>query len=253
MVGINVAKAISFSLGVPLIPVNHILAHLYASFLVKEPRLPAIGLVVSGGHTELYYIREFNDLELLGKTRDDACGEAFDKVAKILGLGFPGGPLIEKWAKKGKQKIPFKCAKLKNSLDFSFSGIKTAVLYYVKKKMANSNHPSERKSGLMENEISDLCASFQEIVFEVLVEKARQACIMKRVRSLILGGGVSANSLLRERMETMAKKEAIEVFFPPPELSVDNAAMVAGLGYRLSKLEKIKSDYSLEPKPVLEI
>ncbi|MFN7170641.1 MAG: tRNA (adenosine(37)-N6)-threonylcarbamoyltransferase complex transferase subunit TsaD, partial [Candidatus Omnitrophota bacterium] len=228
--------------------INHLLAHLYASFMVKDslPKLPAIGFVISGGHTELFYIKEFNDAELLGKTRDDACGEAFDKVAKILGLGFPGGPFIEKWAKQGKDKIPFKCARLKNSLDFSFSGIKTAVLYYVKKIAPNDKQ-------LTGNEIADICASFQEKIVEVLVEKAQQACIMKRVKSLILGGGVVANTLLRKRMEEMAKKEAIKVFFPPFELCMDNAAMVAGLGYRLYKLEKIKSDYSLEPKPVSEI
>ncbi|MCM8783355.1 MAG: tRNA (adenosine(37)-N6)-threonylcarbamoyltransferase complex transferase subunit TsaD [Candidatus Omnitrophica bacterium] len=248
MIGLNVAKTISFSLNIPLIPVNHILAHLYAPFLTKgfKPQFPAIGLVVSGGHTELFYIKEFNVLRLLGKTRDDACGEVFDKVAKILGLGFPGGPAIEEWAKKGNSRIKFKCASFKDSLDFSFSGIKTAVLYHVKKITANG-------TPLTVNEISDICASFQESIFSVLVEKARQACIMKKTRRLILGGGVTANSYLRERLNEMAKRERIEIFFPRRELCMDNAAMVAGLGYRLYKLDNIKTDYSLEPKPVIEL
>ncbi len=134
MVGLNLAESLSFSLGVPLVGVNHLAAHLYAPFLGPEkPELPAVGLVVSGGHTELVFIRSFNNIELLGRTRDDACGEAFDKVARILGFGFPGGPLVDQLARQGKgDKIRFKCGHFKDSLDFSFSGIKTAVLYYVR-------------------------------------------------------------------------------------------------------------------------
>ena len=248
MVGLNVAKAISFSLKIPLIPINHIVAHLYACFLNKDtyPELPSIGLVVSGGHTELFYIKEFNELKLLGKTRDDACGEAFDKVAKILGLGFPGGPVIEERAKKGKSRIKFKCAKFKDSLDFSFSGIKTAVLYYVKKITQDGKR-------LSEEEINDICASFQEKVFEILVENARRACIMRKTKTLILGGGVVANSYLREKMKEMGDREKIKIYFPPQELCTDNGAIVAGLGYRLFRLENIITDYSLEPKPIIEI
>ncbi|MGE4357185.1 MAG: tRNA (adenosine(37)-N6)-threonylcarbamoyltransferase complex transferase subunit TsaD [Candidatus Omnitrophota bacterium] len=248
MIGLNVAKAISFSLKIPLIPVNHVLAHLYAPFLASNsyPPLPAVGLVVSGGHTALFYIKEFDNYELLGKTRDDACGEAFDKVAKILGLGFPGGPIIEEYARKGRKKIKFRCAKFTNSLDFSFSGIKTAVLYYVKENTTGGRR-------LNEEEIADICASFQESVFKVLVENACKACIMKRTKHLLVGGGVIANSYLRAKISEMGKENQIAVYFPEKELCTDNAAIVAGLGFRLYKLKKIETDYSLEPSPVINM
>jgi len=255
MVGLNLAKALSFSLGIPLVAVNHLQAHLYGVFLGPEkPELPAVGLIVSGGHTELVFMRKFDNMELLGKTRDDACGEAFDKVAKILGLGFPGGPVIDQLARGGdKSKIKFSCGKFKNSLDFSFSGIKTAVLYYVKANTVNGKRLPAGKAGLTVNEINDICAGFQEAVVDGLVENARRACVLKKTKQLILGGGVSANSSLRERISTLQKTDNIKVFLPPLEFCLDNAAIVAGLGYRLYKAGKVNSDLSLEPEPILAI
>jgi N6-L-threonylcarbamoyladenine synthase len=181
-----------------------------------------MSLVVSGGHTSLFFVKSFNDILTLGETRDDACGEAFDKVAKLLGLGYPGGPFIEKLAKNGNSgKIKFACSRTKDQLDFSFSGIKTAVLYKVR----------GRKLGFQEK--CDIAASFQEAVIDALIDKSILACRMKKTRSLVIGGGVVANSRLREKFIAQAK--GINCYFPPKALCLDNAAMVAGFGYRLFK------------------
>jgi N6-L-threonylcarbamoyladenine synthase len=246
LVGINLAKALSFSLGIPLLGINHLTAHLYASFMAPEkPNLPAVGLVVSGGHTELVFIREFNDIEIIGRTRDDACGEAFDKVARILNLGYPGGPIVDRLAREGeKGKIRFSCGEFRNSLDFSFSGIKTAVLYYVNKRAVSGER-------LAVSEVNGICAGFQEAVVDTLVKNALSACRLKRASQLVLGGGVSANSLLRERMLALSKTENIQIFLPPLELCLDNAATVAGLGYHLYRLKQPHSDLSLEAEPLL--
>jgi N6-L-threonylcarbamoyladenine synthase len=225
LVGISFAKSLSLSLNIPLLGVNHVHSHFYANFLNgKKVKLPFVGLVVSGGHTNLYFVKDFNKICLLGETRDDACGEAFDKVAKILGLGYPGGPIIEKLAKKGDpKKIKFNCASLKNGLDFSFSGIKTAVLYHVK----------GRRLSLREKQ--DICASFQEAVISCLIQKSFQACKLLKAKQLVIGGGVVANSHLRERFIQAQDSHGIECFFPQKSLCMDNAAMVCGLGYQLYK------------------
>lgn len=230
LIGINFAKTISFSLQKPLIEINHLHAHLYAGFMqTNGPRLPCVGLVVSGGHTELFYIRSFSDFEHLGATRDDACGEVFDKVAKILKLSFPGGPIIDKLAREGNpHRIKFSCASFKDSLDFSFSGIKTAVLYYVKKNTADAKP-------LTLEETKDICASFQESLINVLIRNSLRACKMKGTNQLVLGGGVAANSRLREKLNQRAEKEGVDVFIPESNLCLDNACMVAGLGYNLYK------------------
>ena len=224
-VGISFAKSLSLSLGIPLLGVNHIHSHIYASFLTKATiPLPCVALVVSGGHTSLFYVEDFAQIKLLGSTQDDACGEAFDKVAKILGLGYPGGPFIEKISKKGNpKKIRFMCSGTKNPLDFSFSGIKTAVLYYVR-DMGYGSAPAR-----------DIAASFQETVINTLIKKSFLACEMKRVNRLLVGGGVAANNRLREKFYQEAQKKGLKVYFPAKELCLDNAAMVAGLGYRLFK------------------
>jgi N6-L-threonylcarbamoyladenine synthase len=225
LVGISFAKAVSFSLAVPLVGVDHIYAHIYASALNGQAlRLPFVSLIVSGGHTSLFYVKAFDCIRILGATQDDACGEAFDKVARILGLGYPGGPLIERLAKKGNpKKIKFSCSGTKNPLDFSFSGIKTAVLYRV------------RAGELSRQSVADIAASFQEAVTEVLIEKSLCACRMKKTGRLVIGGGVAANRYLRDKFYQRAAGHKIELHFPPKGLCMDNAAMVAGLGFQLFK------------------
>jgi len=235
LVGISFAKAASYSLGVPLLGVNHLYAHIYSGlFNVKKAKFPFVALVVSGGHTSLFYVKDFAKIRLLGSTQDDACGESFDKVAKILGLGYPGGPLIEKLAKHGNsKKIKFSCCGTKGALDFSFSGIKTAVLYYVKK---HAILPKEL--------IADIAASFQEAVIDALIKKSVLACKLKKTRHLVVGGGVVANSRLREKLFRETKDKGINTYFPSKELCMDNAAMVAGLGYQLFR-KGLSSDLSL--------
>ena len=191
----------------------------------KLPKLPAIGLVVSGGHTNLFYIKSFKQFYLLGQTRDDAVGEAFDKVAKILNLGYPGGPIIDKLAKDGgNTRVRFACAELPDSFDFSFSGIKTAVLYH---------HRAQRDSA--EYSAPKIAYAFQDSVVDVLVKKCMAACVKKKCGVLLVGGGVACNSMLRERLASEGKNQNIDVFFPPLELCLDNAAMIAGLGYHANK------------------
>jgi len=234
MVGVAFAKALALSLGKPILGVNHIYSHIYANLLSHgNIKLPAVALVVSGGHTSLFYIKDFANIQLLGQTRDDACGEAFDKVAKIMGLGYPGGPLIEKLAKKGNQhQIKFACSGMDNELDFSFSGIKTAVLYYLKNK----------KSGLKLSQ--NLAASFQESALNVLVKKSLLACKRKKTKRILIGGGVAANRALRQKLISGARDAKIDCFFPDINLCMDNAAMVAGFGGCLYK-SGVRSDLYL--------
>lgn len=228
LVGLSFAKALSFSLGIPFIGVNHVFSHLYANFLdAKAPKLPFVALVVSGGHTSLFYLSGFDRIQILGQTQDDACGEAFDKVAKILKLGYPGGPLIEALAKKGNsRKIKFNCSGTDSPLNFSFSGIKTAVLYAVKNKPLTMRIKR------------DIAASFQEAVIDALVRKSLLACKVKKAKTLIVGGGVAANNRLRERLVEAASDAGIACYFPPRSLCLDNAAMVAGFGYQLFRKSK---------------
>jgi N6-L-threonylcarbamoyladenine synthase len=237
LVGMSFAKSLSFSLNVPLLGVDHLESHIYANFLGRQAIVfPFVALVVSGGHTSLFYLKDFDEIKLLGSTLDDACGEAFDKVAKILGLGYPGGPLIEQIAKKGNpQKARFNCSGTKERLDFSFSGIKTAVLYKVK----------NQKSKIKNKDRADIAASFQEAVLDALVNKSLLACEMKKVNRLVIGGGVAVNNRLREKLFQAGAKKKIMVYFPARQLCMDNAAMVAGLGYRLFK-KGYKSDLSLD-------
>jgi N6-L-threonylcarbamoyladenine synthase len=205
--------------------VNHVYSHIYANFFnggVKKT--PFVALVASGGHTSLFFVRDFDRIETLGETRDDACGEAFDKVAKILGLGYPGGPLIERIARQGDSaKFKFRCSQTEEPLDFSFSGIKTAVLYAL------------RDRGLGERMKRDIAASFQEAVIDTLIKKSLLACRLKRSDTILIGGGVAANNRLREKFSRVAESEGVACFFPPKELCTDNAAMVAGFGYQLFK------------------
>jgi N6-L-threonylcarbamoyladenine synthase len=220
LVGISAAKAMSLVWGVPFVGVNHLEAHLYAAFL-EEPDLepPLVVLLVSGGHTLLIAMEDHADYRLLGTTVDDAAGEAFDKVARFLGLGYPGGPAVDRIAMDGDpDAIDFPRAMLDEGFDFSFSGLKTAVINHVRK------HP-----GLS---TADVAASFQRAVVDVLVHKARRAVRETGAKGLCLAGGVAANSMLRERALDAAMEDGIRCFLPSRSMCTDNAAMVAAVGYR---------------------
>ncbi len=226
LVGISFAKALAKAARKPLIEVDHIQGHVYANFLRYEqdtrsdyPALPAIGLVVSGGHSSLYKINDFKKFELLAQTRDDAAGEAFDKVARIMGLGYPGGPIIDRLAKEGvNDEIIFPQAKMNGSLDFSFSGVKTAVLYHVQNHAKDTNFSKAK-----------VAYAFQKSVIDVLVEKALRACAQNKIDTLLVGGGVAANSMLRNELIKISPIRGVKVYFPPMVLCLDNAAMIAGL------------------------
>ncbi|MFQ6066151.1 MAG: tRNA (adenosine(37)-N6)-threonylcarbamoyltransferase complex transferase subunit TsaD [bacterium] len=242
LVGLTAAKGLAYFLELPFIGINHLEAHLYANFLSYSEIIPPLtGLIISGGHTELVYLSRERKYEILGTTRDDAVGEAFDKVARILNLGYPGGPAIEKIAKKGNpQSVDLPLTHFKNdTLDFSFSGIKTAVLYYVK--------DLEKKKVSIPT--ADIAASFQLKVAQMLSQNLFKAAYLKKVRKIILGGGVSANLFLRSFLEK-EKPQGLEIFFPPLELCTDNAAMVAACAY--SKIREGKSSpLSLDAQPNL--
>ena len=240
LIGLSFAKSLSFAAGLPLVGVNHVEAHLSAIFLEeKPPKLPFIGLVVSGGHTSLFRMDGFGKYKRLGQTRDDAAGEAFDKVAKFFGLGYPGGPIIDELSKAGNARaIRFPRASLgKDSFDFSFSGLKTAVVNYVK------SIPRPVKD-YPENLIRDIVSSFQEAVVEVLVKKTLRAAQHQGLKRIVLSGGVAANRRLRERMKEEASEERIKLYIPSPSFCTDNAAMVGVVGYEYLK-RGIRSDLSL--------
>lgn len=240
LVGISFARALSFGSRKPLLGVNHVRAHLYAAFIEKRILFPFVGLVVSGGHTSLYRVNSLSHEELIGTTRDDACGEAFDKVAKILGLGFPGGPIIEERAKRGRSgAYRFHCP-CGFGLDFSFSGIKTAVLYKTRelKKMYRV---------LSDETIDDICRSFQDAVVDDLVEKAARAVHGSKTKTLVVGGGVSFNNYLRQKLEMRARAKGIRLFMAPKSYCLDNAAMVASLGARLFKAGGRRRTLRLDP------
>lgn len=224
LIGIACAKSIAYSCKIPLIAVGHSDAHIYSSLIgIKRHSFPYIGLVISGGHTRLMIVQGYDKFKVLGDTLDDAVGEAYDKVAKILGLEYPGGPIIDRLAKKGNPlAIKFTCRTVNNGFDFSFSGIKTAVLYYV------TRHTTHGTCGL-----NDIAASFQECALNVIVNTAIKAMKQYEINTLLVGGGVSANSRLREKLMVRSKFEKFKVHFPEPSLCTDNAVMVAGLGYRL--------------------
>ena len=231
LIGLTVAKTTAWLHDVPLIGVNHVHAHIYAVALEKQDAVfPCVCLVASGGHTSLFHSRTPVDHELLGSTQDDAAGEAFDKVAAILGLGYPGGPHIDCAAHTGNPRaITFPRTRLgPDSFDFSFSGIKTAVLYHCRGQ--NAEGPRRK---LSDQETADIAAGFQEAVVDVLVEKLLNAARRKGVPRAAIGGGVAANSRLRERARREAERHRLELVLPPARHCIDNAAMVAGLAYHL--------------------
>ena len=233
LVGLNAAKAIAFAHNLALVGVNHLEGHIYANWLTeREPEFPLVCLIVSGGHSDLILMTQHGQYTRLGRTLDDAAGEAFDKVARILGLGYPGGPAIEKAAKHGnprRQRLPR--AWLGESYDFSFSGLKTAVLRLQERLQAGEESRERIEgpgSGQRKLTSADIAASFQEAVVDVLVEKTRRAAEEYRAREVLLAGGVAANQRLRQRM---LERVPLPVNFPPLSLCTDNAAMIAAAGY----------------------
>jgi N6-L-threonylcarbamoyladenine synthase len=229
LVGSSFAKGVALSLQIPLIVVDHLQAHVLANFLDTEennpkPEFPFLCLTVSGGHTLLLLVHDFFSMEILGRTIDDAAGEAFDKAAKILGLSYPGGPVIDKLAQQGDpNRFTFSIAKLPN-LDFSFSGLKTSFLYFVRDKL-NEN------PNFIEENVSDLAASIQYHIIKSLTEKMEKALRTYKCTNFALSGGVAANSELRKRMLELACKYNLHITMPPLDLTTDNAAMIACYGY----------------------
>lgn len=239
LVGVQVAKALAWSTGKPLVGVNHLDGHLFAVYLRRPgkdgpqegPTMPYVGLLVSGGHTALYRVEGFGDIALLAQTRDDAAGEAFDKAAKLLGLGYPGGPVVDRLAARGNADaftFPLPMASRK-TLDFSFSGLKTALARHV------------QQHGIPDDEqvLADLCASFQGVIVESLVRKSILACKQEEIDQLVITGGVAANRGLRARAQEACDDNGIRVFVPPPISCTDNAAMIAMAGvHRLAAGER---------------
>jgi N6-L-threonylcarbamoyladenine synthase len=249
LVGLSTAKAIAFARDLPIVGVDHLVGHLFAVYLdrgdrdrggapPKRPALPYVALLVSGGHTAIYEVTGPGEAHILGQTRDDAAGEAFDKVAKLLGLGYPGGPVIDRLAAKGDPKaiaLPVPMAS-RRTLDFSFSGLKTAVVRHVKDRGVPAD----------ESAMADLCASFQRAAVRVLAQKSVHACTSREIPRLVLGGGVAANSGLRASAAALCRKNGVELFVPPLASCTDNAAMIAYAGVmRLARGER--DDLELAP------
>lgn len=231
LVGLSYAKSLAYSLKIPLTCVHHLKGHLFSLFLENQEIYPFLGLVVSGGHTALYYVKSFNEIECVGQTVDDAAGEAYDKVAKLLGLGYPGGPLVDCLAGQGDDHAySFTRAKVKKGpLYFSFSGLKTAVLFLTKKL----------GPALSEEITSNICASFQKEVSDYLLEKVDLALKKYPSRAVLLSGGVAMNSLLRKKLELFCKELNITYLAPGPKLCMDNGAMIAYVGARQLEQGKV--------------
>jgi len=245
--GVNAAKAIAFSLGIPLIGVNHLEGHIYASWLAKadlenDPGFPLACLVASGGHTDLLLMEGHGRYKLVGRTRDDAAGEAFDKAARILGLGFPGGPEIQRVSEgaTGEEQLPR--AWMKDTLDFSFSGIKTALLHMAQDR---GIYPYPEDGVDQTRVVRELAAAFQESVVDVVSAKLVEMAAKYKVKGLVLGGGVTANARLREEI---IKRSPLPVIIPPPVLCTDNGAMIAACGYfQYQRGEETSMDIDIDP------
>ena len=229
LVGSSFAKSMAIALGIPLIAVNHMQAHILAHFIHEEgydkPTFPFLALTISGGHTQIVKVSDFFDMEIIGETTDDAVGEAFDKSAKILGLPYPGGPLVDKHAQNGNPKaFIFTKPKVPN-LDFSFSGLKTAILYFIQKK-------TKENPDFIKDNIDDICASIQHTIIEILMEKLQLAVKETGIKQVAIGGGVSANSGIRSTLKAAEEKYGWKTYVPKFEYTTDNAAMIGIVGYQ---------------------
>lgn len=245
LIGVNAAKAIAFAHNLPLIPVNHIAGHIYANQLIEPLEFPLLALVVSGGHTELIYMEEHGSFEVIGETRDDAAGEAYDKIGRVLGVPYPGGRHIDEMARKGKDTFNFPRAMIdEENFDFSFSGLKSAFI--------NRVHNAEQKGEELDRD--DLAASFQQAVVDVLVDKTIRAAKMYPVKQIILAGGVAANSGLRDGLTEAVEKElpAVSLVIPPLSLCGDNAAMIGAAAY-IDSEKVLEIDLALNAQPGLSL
>ncbi len=245
LVGTSFAKALSLGLNIPLIEVDHLQSHILAHFIkfsdkeTQTPDFPFLCLTVSGGHTQISVVKNYFDIEIIGKTIDDAAGEAFDKAAKILGIPYPGGPLIDKYAKSGNpDKYKFSKTNIKN-LDYSFSGLKTSFLYFIRDNI-------KKDKNFIENNFFDLCASIQKAIVDNLLVKLFKASTELKINNIAIAGGVSANSYLRETLKMKSKENNWNLFVPPFEFTTDNAAMVAIAGY-YKYLNKEFSNQNVKP------
>jgi N6-L-threonylcarbamoyladenine synthase len=250
LVGLSFGKAMAFGLGIPFIGVNHMEGHVFSN-LIEDPKpgFPFLNLTVSGGHTQLVLVKKRFEYQILGETIDDAAGEAFDKVAKMLGIGYPGGPLIDKYASAGNPNaVDFPRPLLgEESLEFSFSGLKTSVLYYLKRSGFKKEEQSQNGAF-----VADVCASFRAAVVDVLVHKLFRAAEKYQVNDIAIAGGVSANSELRRRAAETAQKKRLRLFLPKFEYCTDNGAMIATVGYH-RMLEGLQSDLELTAEPALSL
>ena len=248
LVGGSFAKSLSQGLQIPLIAVNHMKAHILAHFIDEEgyekPTFPFLALTISGGHTQIVKVSSFFDLEIIGETTDDAVGEAFDKSAKILGLPYPGGPLIDKYAQEGSPKAFLFTKPKVDGLNFSFSGLKTQILYFIQKNVAlNPNFIEENKA--------DICASIQHTIIEILMDKLKLAVNETGITQIAIGGGVSANSGIRFTLKEAEKKYGWKTFIPKFEYTTDNAAMIGIVGY-YNYLEENFSSHQVVSKARIE-
>ena len=241
IVGVTFAKTLAASLGLPLIEINHHRAHIMALFIDDPvPAFPFLALTVSGGHTQISIMRSFKDIEVIGRTLDDAAGEAFDKTGKLLGLDYPAGPVIDRLSKLGKPVFEFPEPKI-DGLDFSFSGLKTSILYFVEKKLRED-------PDFVKNNINELCASVQDRIVSILMNKLIKAAEMTGIKEIAIAGGVSANSGLRNALTEKGREAGWNTYIPKFEYCTDNAAMVAITAYH-KYIEKDFADLSLSPKP----
>ncbi len=249
LVGTSFAKSLSLGLGIPLIEVNHMQAHILAHFIreagSRQPEFPFLAMTISGGHTQIVLVKDYFDMEILGETLDDAVGEAFDKTAKIIGLPYPGGPLVDELAQKGNPKaFPFPRPRVKG-LDFSFSGLKTSILYFIQKETAeNPDFVEEHKQ--------DICASIQHTIVSILMDKLKKAVKQTGIKRVAIGGGVSANSGIRAAMQKAEKEWGWTTYIPKFEYCTDNAAMIGIVGY-LKFREGIFTDQGISAKARYDI
>ena len=224
IVGVSFAKALALSLDLPLIDVHHMHAHIHAHFIDDpKPQMPFLCLTVSGGHTQITVVRSYFDMEIIGTTRDDAAGEAFDKAGKMLGLEYPAGPEIDQLAQKGQVRYPFTEPNIPD-LDFSFSGLKTGILYFLRDKI-------KKQPNFIQDNLADICASIQDRIVSILLNKMKKAALQTGITELAIAGGVSANSGLRNAFESLGKQNNWQIYIPKISYCTDNAAMVAMTGY----------------------